>query len=143
MAAAEDSRVTSSWRRRLIFLFVFLILPIIAALYYSFTDYDLMSPPRLAGLKNYGNLLDDNRFPRSVTNTLFFAAGTVPTGTVVALLLATLINRHIRGIYCLPRVFLSAGGQLVRRGFAHLAMDVRAPVRVLQTICSKPSDCPG
>ena len=88
----------------LIFLFVFLIFPIIAALYYSFTDYDLMSPPRLAGFKNYVNLLDDNRFPRSVLNTLFFAAGTVPTGTVIALLLATLINRHIRAFFYLPVV---------------------------------------
>ncbi len=89
----------------LIFLFVFLIFPIIAALYYSFTDYDLMSPPRLAGFKNYVNLLDDNRFPRSVLNTLFFAAGTVPTGTVIALLLATLINRHIRAIYAFRAFF--------------------------------------
>ena len=89
----------------LIFLFVFLIFPIIAALYYSFTDYDLMSPPRLAGFKNYVNLLDDNRFPRSVLNTLFFAAGTVPTGTVIALLLATLINRHIRAIYAFRAAF--------------------------------------
>ena len=35
----------------LVFIFVFMILPIAGALYYSFADYDLMSAPRLAGLK--------------------------------------------------------------------------------------------
>ncbi|SVE33886.1 uncharacterized protein METZ01_LOCUS486740, partial [marine metagenome] len=45
----------------IIFLIAFVILPIIAALFYSFTDYDLMKAPRLAGLKNYKNLFDDAR----------------------------------------------------------------------------------
>jgi multiple sugar transport system permease protein len=78
---------------------VFIILPIFLAFYYSLTDYDLMQSPRLSGWKNYLNLLEDNRFPRSVTNTLYFAFGTVPTGIVTSLFLAVLINRHIRGIY--------------------------------------------
>ena len=46
----------------LVFLFVFLIFPIIAALYYSFTDYDLMSPPRM----------DPSRLYDPVTLTLTF-----------------------------------------------------------------------
>ena len=46
----------------LVFLVVFVILPIIAAFYYSLTDYDLMQAPRFAGLKNYANLGDDIRF---------------------------------------------------------------------------------
>ncbi|HJN38631.1 MAG TPA: hypothetical protein QGH28_00440 [Chloroflexota bacterium] len=83
----------------LIFLIVFVILPIIAALYYSLTDYDLMSSPSFAGLKNYRNLPGDVRFVRSISNTILFAAGTVPSGVVTSLLLAMLINRQIRGIY--------------------------------------------
>jgi multiple sugar transport system permease protein len=82
-----------------LFMVVFIILPIFLAFYYSLTDYDLMQSPRLSGWKNYLNLLEDNRFPRSVTNTLYFAFGTVPTGIVTSLFLAVLINRHIRGIY--------------------------------------------
>ena len=82
----------------LLFISVFLILPIAGALYYSFADYDLMSVPRLAGLKNYRNLLDDTRFHRSTTNTLYFAAVTVPLGAATSLALALLINRRIRGI---------------------------------------------
>jgi len=89
----------------LIFLFVFLILPIFAAFYYSLSDYDLMSAPRFAGLKNYRLLLDDSRFHRSITNTLFFAAVTVPAGALISLLLALLIDRRIRGIYAFRAAF--------------------------------------
>ena len=36
----------------IIFLIVFVILPIVMATYYSLTDYALLSPPRVVGLKN-------------------------------------------------------------------------------------------
>ncbi len=89
----------------LVFLFVFVILPIIAAFYYSLTDYDLMKEPALVGIKNYRNLVDDARYQRAVTNTLYFAFGTVPSGIVTSLLLAVLINRQIRGIYLYRALF--------------------------------------
>jgi multiple sugar transport system permease protein len=82
----------------ILFLIAFVIFPIIAALYYSLTDYDLMQAPRFAGAKNYLNLLSDNRYAGSMLNTLYFAFGTVPTGVVTSLALAVLINRQIRGI---------------------------------------------
>ena len=89
----------------LIFLLVFVILPILLAFYYSLTEYDLMSAPRFAGTKNYAKLFDDVRYPRAVTNTLYFAFGTVPTGIVTSLLLAVLINRQIRGIFAFRALF--------------------------------------
>ena len=89
----------------LIFLIIFVIGPILATVFYSLTDYDLMSSPKFAGLKNYRNLLDDDRFARSITNTLYFAVGTVPSGVITSLLLATLINRQIRGIYTYRALF--------------------------------------
>ena len=89
----------------LLFLAVFVILPIFAAFYYSFTDYDLMSAPEFAGWKNFRNLLDDDRFAHSITNTLLFAFGTVPSGVVTSLFLATVINRTIRGIYTFRALF--------------------------------------
>jgi len=89
----------------IIFLMVFVVLPIIAALYYSLTDYDLMSAPKYAGLKNYRALDNDPRFSAAVKNTLYFAGGTVPAGVVTSLLLAALINRSIRGIYTFRALF--------------------------------------
>ena len=89
----------------IIFLMVFVVLPIIAALYYSLTDYDLMSAPKYAGLMNYRALDNDPRFSAAVKNTLYFAGGTVPAGVVTSLLLAALINRSIRGIYTFRALF--------------------------------------
>jgi len=89
----------------IIFLIVFVILPIFAAAYYSLTDYDLIQSPRFAGFKNYARLTDDYIFPRSITNTLYFAFGTVPSGIVTSLALAVLINRQIRGIYAYRAFF--------------------------------------
>jgi multiple sugar transport system permease protein len=89
----------------IVFLLVFVILPIFLAFYYSLTDYDLMRSPRFAGFKNYLNLFDDVRYPRGVANTLYFAAATVPGGVVTSLLLAMLVNRQIRGIYTFRALF--------------------------------------
>ncbi len=89
----------------LLFIFVFVILPIIAAAYYSVTDYDLMKAPRFAGAKNYVNLFGDPRYPHAISNTIYFAVATVPGGVLTSLLLATLINRQIRGIYAFRALF--------------------------------------
>ncbi len=89
----------------LLFIFVFVILPIIASFYYSLTDYDLMKAPRFAGLKNYKGLFDDPRYPYAIANTIYFAAATVPGGVVTSLLLAALINRRVRGIYTFRALF--------------------------------------
>ncbi|MDP6756987.1 MAG: hypothetical protein QF719_02050 [Chloroflexota bacterium] len=36
----------------ILFLIIFVILPIVASFYYSLTDYDLMRAPRFVGMKN-------------------------------------------------------------------------------------------
>ena len=121
MAIAESVTAPTPGRRRtrisqdlagylfiipsLIFIAIFVIGPIIGAMWFSLTDYDLMSAPRFAGAKNYLRLLDDDRFTRSMTNSLYFAFGTVPTGVVTSMLLAVMINRTIRGIYTFRALF--------------------------------------
>ena len=87
------------------FLFVFVILPVLGALYYSFNRYDLMNSPEFIGFKNYAGLFSDTRYPRAVLNTLLYTFGTVPSGTIISLLLAMLINRQIRGMYTFRALF--------------------------------------
>jgi len=82
----------------LLFLFVFVVVPIFAALYLSFTHYNLLKPPRWGGLDNYLSLLADQRFMHSIVNTLIFAGVTIPTGTALALLFALVVNQRIKGI---------------------------------------------
>src|SRR5260370_8705618 len=47
-------------------LVVFKFIPMVQALYLSLTSYDLLSPPRFIGLRNYVTLLDDPLFHQSV-----------------------------------------------------------------------------
>jgi len=89
----------------IIFILIFVLLPITATFYFSLTNYDLMSKPTFVGAKNYMTLLGDSRYPHAMTNTLYFAFGTVPTGVVTSLLLAILINRSIRGIHFFRAMF--------------------------------------
>ena len=89
----------------ILFLFLFVVYPIVMSFYYSFTFYDLMSPPRWFGGTNYARLIDDGRFLASVRNTFYFAGGTVPAGVITSLLLAVLINRQIRAIYTFRALF--------------------------------------
>jgi len=64
----------------------------------SFSQFNLLKPPHWIGLANYEALLSDDRFLHSILNTLLFAFGTIPTGTVLALIFALFVNQRIRGI---------------------------------------------
>ena len=43
----------------------------------SFTDWDLISPPRFVGLQNYIDAIRDPTFKRSFTNTLVWTGGSL------------------------------------------------------------------
>ena len=88
-----------------VFILLFVIVPIIGALYYSFSSYDLLTAPTLNGIKNYQAIATEPRFPPAIRNTVLFAIGTVPAGVITSLLLAVLINRAIRGIYFFRAMF--------------------------------------
>lgn len=78
---------------------VFVLLPVVAALAISFTDWNLLSPPRWVGLHNYQALVTtDPIFGQVLRNTLLFTVGTVPARVVLSLLLAVLLNQAVRGI---------------------------------------------
>ncbi|GAA3401245.1 carbohydrate ABC transporter permease [Paenibacillus hodogayensis] len=75
----------------------FIIGPMIASLYLSFTDYDLLSPARWVGTANYKEMFDDSRFWKSLQVTLSFAVVSVPLKLGAALLLAMLFNTGRKG----------------------------------------------
>jgi multiple sugar transport system permease protein len=77
---------------------VFVLGPLIASLYYSFTYYPLLADPKWVGLQNYTNaLFKDRIFWVSVQKTLIWAFTTVPLGMVGSFLAAVLLNRDIFG----------------------------------------------
>ncbi len=78
--------------------FTFTLIPILMALVFSFTNYDVISTMEFVGIENYVNLFSDEQFIVALRNTLYYALLVVPAGVVLALLLALLMNRKIRGI---------------------------------------------
>ncbi|NUR87237.1 MAG: sugar ABC transporter permease [Nonomuraea sp.] len=72
--------------------------PVIASLYFSLTEYDLVSAPRFVGLDNFARLVGDGTFWRTLGNTAYFALLFVPTQTILALLLAVALNQKLRAV---------------------------------------------
>jgi multiple sugar transport system permease protein len=86
---------TAPW---LVGLAVFLVYPLLAALYYSLCDYSVLLPPVFVGLDNYAELFRDRLFWKGLWNTSFFALGSVGLSVVVALTLALLLNTKVKGL---------------------------------------------
>lgn len=59
------------------FVLVFQLYPIGFALFISFHEYDLLSPPRFIGFDNYTQLLSDGRFLNSLWVTVFYVFFTI------------------------------------------------------------------
>ena len=85
----------------IILLFVFLVIPFIWAIWLSLTNQRLIPNPNLptqfVGLRNYLRLLDDAAFKRGVLNNFYFVAVVVPIQSSLALGLALLINKELKG----------------------------------------------
>ena len=84
---------------------IFTALPMIASLVLSFTEYDVLRPPRFVGFENYQQLVQDPRLRQSIFNTFFYVALHVPLSTAVALGLALLLNRVVRAADFFRTVF--------------------------------------
>ncbi|MCX6047359.1 MAG: sugar ABC transporter permease [Chloroflexi bacterium] len=69
--------------------------PILAAIGYSLTSYDILSPPEFVGLQNYRDLLTDPRLHKVYLNTIYFTVVAVSLNVGIGLLLAVLINRNM------------------------------------------------
>lgn len=104
-----SERLAKSWQRnRAGYLFLapwligFLGLtlgPTIASLYLSFTDYDLLTPARWSGLKNYDYaFFHDSRLHNALSVTFTYVIWSVPLRLSAALALAMVLDRSVRGV---------------------------------------------
>jgi multiple sugar transport system permease protein len=81
---------------------VFTLGPLLASIYFSFTKYDVLTPPEWIGLENYTRLFTADRlFPKALQNTFIYALLYVPLHIAVALGVAMLLDRarHLQGIF--------------------------------------------
>jgi ABC-type sugar transport system permease subunit len=106
---------------------VFMAIPLALSLYYSFTDYDLLTPAKFVGLKNYTNALGfsvkpeayqaalaegaswftavksvvvahDATFWIALRNTALYAVGVLVLAIIPGFLVAWLLNSKLRGM---------------------------------------------
>ncbi len=88
-------------------------------LFYSFTNKRVFGQAHFVGIKNYAQMLNSREFLLVLRNTLLYVVICVPMIVILALALAILLNRKIRGIgffrvaFFLPAVTLPAAIGLV------------------------------
>jgi multiple sugar transport system permease protein len=101
-------RPARRWRHRLTVLSfmapavlgigVFFLYPLLAAVYFSFTRFDLLTVPRWVGLRNYTYLFtQDSVAGQAALNTLWFVLILVPARMLAALLTSMLLVSLKRG----------------------------------------------
>jgi putative chitobiose transport system permease protein len=81
----------------LLVIAVFVLYPIVAVVYYSFTDYSIVTPPEWIGLKNYQQLVQDPIFWQALRHSFIYLLVT-PTLIFLCILLAIVVNRKLPGI---------------------------------------------
>jgi multiple sugar transport system permease protein len=79
--------------------------PMLASLYFSFTEYNVIEAPRWIGLNNYTRLFNDPLFWQSLGVTLKFAVLALPSGLVLGFLLALLLNQDVPGVKIWRTIF--------------------------------------
>jgi multiple sugar transport system permease protein len=72
--------------------------PMLASLGLSFTRYNLLSPPKFNGLDNYVRMWEDERLHTALQVTFTYVLVSVPLQLAVALFLAIILDRGLRGL---------------------------------------------
>ena len=80
------------------FLCLTSFLPVLQAIYLSFTNYDFVGSPSFIGWQNYQNLWRDRTFWKVLGNTLVYLLFVVPSLVILPLALAILVNQKLRSI---------------------------------------------
>jgi ABC-type sugar transport systems, permease components len=70
----------------------FTIIPVVMALYLSFTNYDVVSRMEFVKFDNYKKMLEDDLYWTTFKNVFFYAVVFVPLNIIISLLLAMLLN---------------------------------------------------
>lgn len=102
-------------------LLLFTLGPVVASLFLSFTEYNILTAPTWVGLANYTEMFQDRLFWQSLRVSAIYSIVSVPLGLALALGLAVLLNHKMRGtmlfrsIYYLPTVISGVGVAMLWR----------------------------
>ncbi|WIK66209.1 carbohydrate ABC transporter permease [Globicatella sanguinis] len=102
-------------------LTVFYFIPMLQSVYYSFTEWGRFGGSKFIGIENFKRLVQDQSVWRALKNTVTYALFTVPIGSFISILIATLLNSKIKGqgiyrvIYFLPAVTMTSAIGMIWR----------------------------
>ena len=82
----------------LLIVAIFVLYPIGAVVYYSFTDYSISTPPVWVGLRNFQRLFTDDIFWQALQHSFIYLIVT-PILIFLCIILAIIVNRKLPGIY--------------------------------------------
>ena len=74
---------------------MFLVVPVVVLFYLSFENWNLISPASFAGFNNYINIFRFDDASHSLGVTLYYVLLNIPLQTVLALILAVMLNRKL------------------------------------------------
>ncbi|KRF10042.1 sugar transporter [Paenibacillus sp. Soil766] len=108
-------KITGFRRREIIWSYLFVsipvlgflifgLAPIVSSLVLSFMDWDMITPAKWNGVENYKEMVLDEKFYKSLYNTLYLLIG-IPIGMFFSLLVAILMNRKLKGISFLRTIY--------------------------------------
>ncbi len=89
---------------------LFILIPMGMSLYYSFTDWDVLTKESFVGMANYAGLFQDPLFYKSLQVTGVYTLITVPLNVFLSLMTAILLNMEgrfmafFRTLYYIPAV---------------------------------------
>lgn len=74
------------------------LLPALTAVWLTFTDWNMISPPRFIGLGNIQHLFRDRLLVQALRVTTTYTVVSVPVGLFLGFVIALLMNTKVRGI---------------------------------------------
>ncbi len=98
---------------------LFLLGPILAAIYLSFTEWNLISDPKWIGILNYLDLFNDTNFLIGLERTILYVIYVVPISVIGGLFTAGLLTYDIKGanffkaVFYFPSLFTGAAIAIV------------------------------
>lgn len=86
--------------------FVFLtVVPMVASLAISFTEWNILSPPKWNGVQNFITIFKDPLFYKAVRVTLTYTLFSVPLNVILSIFVAMLLNNNLRGMSIFRTIF--------------------------------------
>ncbi|MEO1103091.1 MAG: sugar ABC transporter permease [Pseudomonadota bacterium] len=84
------------------------IIPFVASVVFSFTNYSLVTPDDFAfiGVENYGRMLDSEEFWNALRITLLFTVAAVSVQLILGVGIAALLHHETRGVPLLRIIYL-------------------------------------